>query len=307
MNVSAANNSTGISATPDEYPIDYAGVWGLWGASLYPCRGYYNDYFNATSEYDKAGSAAASTILALLPALLAFGPLRTAKIGLLIQLSGSSSVGFMAAASTFGFQIQQLSTLPQEAFVSVKDFFKNDPWAIDVYGSAGNHPTTEAQPRAPEDEHRNAEVVAVHATGGRARPGHCMISRELGERLRALQTKVNSPTRLRPKRWVVCAIDILAWGIQAIWVIIISLVTVYVIDDIAFIWVCPGLGTAVFSGWLVASLVGVGIIRGIYESKSYKASSVFHLSYIPTNVKPIRCPMVAVELDLWAGLDAAAG
>ena len=294
-------NST--AATGDAYPTDYAGIWGLWDATTYPCRNLYNSYFEDSSEFDKAGSAAASTILALLPALLAFGPLKTANIGLLIQLTGSSSVGLMAAASAFGLQVEQLSTLPQKALVTVKDFFKHGLWAIEVYGSCGNSATTEARPRAQGSDNINAVGVVDEATGGGTRPDHNVISRELTQRLLALQTKARNPKRLRPKRWLINCIDVTALVVQASLVTIMSVVTVFVIDDINFIWLCPGGGILVFASWLVVSLLIVGFIRGRYESSSFKATSIFHLSHIPTNVMPIRCHRVSVKIDLWADLE----
>ena len=96
--------------------------WGLWSNDHWECQPLYNEVLDDTSEFDKAGSSGASTIMALLPALMAFSPVVTANIGFLSHLS--TSQGFIAAAFTFGLPVCQLDTW-KPVTVKVKDLVKN--------------------------------------------------------------------------------------------------------------------------------------------------------------------------------------
>ena len=68
-----------------------------------------------TSEFNKAGSNNAGTIMALLPSLMAFKPIIIANIGLLCYLSTPQD--FIVAAFTFGLPVRHLDTWER---VSVK-------------------------------------------------------------------------------------------------------------------------------------------------------------------------------------------
>ena len=89
--------------------------WGLWGPGTWNCEVLYNEVLGDTSEFNKAASNNAGTIMALLPSLMAFAPIVTANIGFMCHLS--TTQGFIAAAFTFGLPVGQLDTWER---VSVK-------------------------------------------------------------------------------------------------------------------------------------------------------------------------------------------
>ena len=98
-------------------------IWGLWGSEPWRCKDWYNEQLNNATEADKVASSAASTIMALLPSLLAFSPIVTTKIGLLRTLSYTQ--GFIAAAFTFGLPVQQLEIMTSRSVTSIKKLMGN--------------------------------------------------------------------------------------------------------------------------------------------------------------------------------------
>ena len=102
---------TDNSTTSDSDNLGYIPFWGLWGPETWQCEPLYNLILEITSEFNKGGSNSASTIMALLPSLMAFTPVVTANIGFLCHLS--TTQGFIAAAFTFGLPVRQLNTWKQ--------------------------------------------------------------------------------------------------------------------------------------------------------------------------------------------------
>ena len=92
--------------------------WGLWGPETWNCEVLYNEVLGDTSEFNKAGSNNAGTIMALLPSFMAFAPIITANIGFLCHLS--TTQGFIAAGFTFGLPVRQLDTWKRVS-IKVKD------------------------------------------------------------------------------------------------------------------------------------------------------------------------------------------
>lgn len=95
------------------------------------CRKFYNAILDNTSEFDKLASAVATTVMTLLPALLSFGPLPSARIGSLIYFN--AEITFFTAAMTLGLYNTGLITLAKDRIVCVKDLFtrRGD---IELYG-----------------------------------------------------------------------------------------------------------------------------------------------------------------------------
>ena len=84
-------------------------IWGMWGPELWDCEGFLNDLLDNSTELDKVGYSVGSTIIALLPSMLAFAPIVTARIGLLSNLSHCH--GVIAAGFTFGLPVEQLEVI----------------------------------------------------------------------------------------------------------------------------------------------------------------------------------------------------
>ncbi|KAI5811993.1 hypothetical protein BZA77DRAFT_325550, partial [Pyronema omphalodes] len=70
-----------------------------------------------TLEYDKVGSSASISILALLPAILVVGPIPTAKVSKLFVLS--PMMGLITAGMTLGIPVKSVS--PVASVIKVKD------------------------------------------------------------------------------------------------------------------------------------------------------------------------------------------
>ena len=95
------------------------GLWGFWDGKDSSCGNEYNYLLDNSSEFRKYSSAIATTILALLPALLAFTRLVTAQIGLVARLDFLQ--GIFTAGFTFGLPVTQISTFPEKRIYSIED------------------------------------------------------------------------------------------------------------------------------------------------------------------------------------------
>lgn len=83
------------------------------------CVEYNNQLLNSSSEITKADSAAASTLMTLLPALLVFGPFRTARISSSIVFSTTAAL--VTAGFTLGLATTNVMTLPNSKIFNVRD------------------------------------------------------------------------------------------------------------------------------------------------------------------------------------------
>lgn len=95
---------------------------------------YYNtdDFINNLSETKKMTSAAATTLMTLVPALLVFGPFPTAEIQSIMPYS--SLAAFLTVASTMGLSTSSISTMTKNRIFRVADFFT--PSTIQLYGKS---------------------------------------------------------------------------------------------------------------------------------------------------------------------------
>ncbi|KAI5803967.1 hypothetical protein DFH27DRAFT_553488 [Peziza echinospora] len=91
------------------------------GASISEeCSPAWNFVLNSTDEFNKAGSAGAAMIMALLPSLLAFGPLKIANIRTFLHLGTAATL--VTAVFTFGLPVEKLSTLKEKNVKSAAEF-----------------------------------------------------------------------------------------------------------------------------------------------------------------------------------------
>ena len=73
------------------------------------CANVYEQLYREASEFDKAGSAAAATIMALIPSLLAFGPLKIANLRMVLHFGATASM--ITASFTCALPVEWLTTL----------------------------------------------------------------------------------------------------------------------------------------------------------------------------------------------------
>ena len=213
-----------------------------------------------TSEFNKWASSGASTIMALLPSLMAFAPAVTANLGFLCTLS--TTQGLIAASLTFGLPVNQLDTWNQVK-IRVKDLLVN-----------------------LESHHENV----VNAP----RP----FSEMADNLLAPIKHMALFPLPRRPSSVIVIYIHLLFDYAQG--VLIYSLLRfVPAIDTFYLIWLCPEWGGVVFSVWLGATFGFIGWVRLSFERDSFGADEVLYisktntsLSVFPTSQKPY--PMIVI-------------
>jgi hypothetical protein len=99
---------------------------GIWGIGIpVACREGMNSYLLNSSEFDKIGSAAGTTIVTLIPALLSFAPLGMARVGHLIFFN--TEIAMMTAAMTLGLLNKGVVTLAKDRLLKAKDLCENAP------------------------------------------------------------------------------------------------------------------------------------------------------------------------------------
>ena len=114
------DNSTGPHSNDSGDSLSF---WGLWGpGESWQCEAFYNKTLEEASELKKWSFACASTLIALLPSLIALNAVVTANIGYLCHLS--TTQGFIAAAFTFGLPVRQLDTWNRGS-IKVKELLAN--------------------------------------------------------------------------------------------------------------------------------------------------------------------------------------
>ena len=228
-------NTTNSTNSTSEYYFEFSGnrsIWGLWGEKRWKCEDQYNQNLVETTEFNKWGSNAATTIIALLPTLMAFAPIITANIGFLCHLS--TAQGFVAAAFTFGLPVSQLDTW-DKARIKVKELLGGLPLC-----------------------HENASNVL----------------RPFSETVDILLPQIKAK---RPRYiWV----QVLRFVFGLIQAVLIWLLFFFVpeIDTFNLVWVCPELGSLVFSVWLGVTFIILGWLRARFERDSFEGGEVIYIS-----------------------------
>lgn len=286
-------NSTKVNFVPPGTKVEQ--IWGMWGPKPWACEAWYNHVLGNTTQFDQAGSNSASTIMALLPSMLAFAPIVTAKIGLLRHLSLSQ--GFIAAAFTFGLPVQQLEVMATRSVTSVKELLGNFEDALSHYGANGGPipPTNSTPPNHPpatsSSNTQNANQ-AIRLTSAEAMPS----SSGTQQRLDPTPSFHNDPKsfnntaegalspikqtlfdRKRPPRilvhllmYIFSVIHLtLAWCLVVI---------ILFIDPSNIIWLCPENGGLIVAMWLLGVFSIVGFMRVRFESKVFAATEVIYIS-----------------------------
>lgn len=93
-----------------------------------------NEYLQAQSEYHQVYTAAATTIVTLLPALLTLAPFPVARIRHLVAYSTGAAM--ITSSITFGLSTADISTLVRNRVIRVQDLC--DKATIKLYGQSLN-------------------------------------------------------------------------------------------------------------------------------------------------------------------------
>ena len=284
----AGGNSTKASTNGTDLGEDVEQIWGWRENRLGPCADYYDHLLEHSTEYNKAASRAASIIMALFPALLAFAPLPTARIGLLSALSNSH--GFFAAVFTFGLPVEQLDAI--YSVTNVKKLLGNTPpTAPPATNPPVLQPVNDSNPTIdpPATTNLNTQgAIELVPLGGSPTPSsnpcegiptqQCVnpsASNDTVENAPALirQEVLNFQHSKRISVQLILAIYscLHLFGVQSI---------IGILTDPEFgnvIWFCPGPGPHTIV-WLVGVICIVGSLRQRYESRAFAATEAIHIS-----------------------------
>ena len=291
-NITEADRNSTKASTNRTDPGEDEQIWGFWQHQQGPCADYYNDLLGNFTEYNKAGSSTASTIMALLPALLAFSPLTTARIGLLSAVSNPH--GYFAAVFTFGLPVDQLDTV--HIVKSIKKHPGNIEDAPPTPPPPTNPPMLQPVNNSTPTNHPPATVnlntqgaielvPLVGSSSPSSNPGDGTPTQECVNPSASMETVENAlalikhlafsnqhSTSILPE-WV------LQLGLFSMQLLIVRLLimTISDFDPSTMIWACPGPGPHTIA-WLVGVICIVGPIRVGYESLAFAATEAIHIS-----------------------------
>ena len=253
------------------------------------CKTYLSNFLNSSTEYDKAGYSVGTTIMALLPSLLSFAPIVTARIGLLSSLSRSH--GVIAAAFTFGLPVEQLEVITTQSVTSVKRLLGGLLGVVqDVVLAAGEagSPTDPPEPPIPADS-TPTDVLPTLANFDSPEIVHT-------------QHRVNQCTSCHndPRSFSGIAEDALSsirktafgcnrlsiWRVQAAMFLLTFFhfglacclfFVILLLDPSILLWDCPDT-TFLTTFLLMGVFCLVGPLRMIFERKRFTSTDIIHIS-----------------------------
>ena len=289
-NVTEADGNSKKASTNGTGPGEDEQIWGFFKHKPGPCADHYNELLKNSTEYNKAASSAASTITGLLPALLAFSPLGTVKIGLLRAVSNSH--GFFAAVFTFGLPVEQLDTTRS---VTVKELCGNiedalptapPPTSTPVLQSVNNSTPTNNPLATPNSDAQ--EAIELIPLGGSSSPSSNPVegiptqqcvnpSASNGTVETAFELIRQEAFSYPPQKCIPVKLILPFYSFWHLFVgyFLISIMTA--IDISTLIWACPGPRPHTIA-WLVAVICIVGPSRAGYESRAFAATEAIHIS-----------------------------
>ncbi|KAF8453207.1 hypothetical protein BDZ91DRAFT_853256 [Kalaharituber pfeilii] len=273
-------NSTFVADnTTEPLQYDFGGV-GFFSK----CESTYNRYLEESRESAKWAAGAASTLMALIPALLAFGPLKTCNIGLLSALDGP--LGFIAAGFTFGLPVNQLS-LTDHAMVVFqrKDHLEGSgsPPAHRYQMFRGNQVTQSSESGAPAEE-----TPPTNTDDTVEQPANATLAPMAAARLPSstysladnIMDVIQSQWEARGQRSRL-AMALLTAGIIYIqlFLFLICILVSFNADYHLLFWLCPIASAHAIYWVLIGSFVLMGFARCFYELRHFqKTASVIYVN-----------------------------
>jgi len=204
---------------------------------------------NVTNEASKWGSAAATTIMTLLPTLLTLAPLPTANIRDLMYLSPAAA--FWTAGLTLGLNVQSRLLVPPERIIRV-----------DKLVSGGG-------------------LINCQRYGLNALSRWYQSTNE-DQSLFNLQTRVLERTNSQTI-WA-SLMRTSGYCIAQFIALCASFTFVRLIDVAYIIWTCPGVSSLVFATWLAVAFTVSALIRSFVVSSMHSHQEIFHLTPASTPV-----------------------
>jgi hypothetical protein len=214
------------------------------------CDESINSDLNKTREVDKAGSAAAATLMALLPALLTFAPIPTSSIRDLMYTS--PAVAFWTAGMLFGLPVAKWSLLPSDRVITAKAIFSHSPGG-NIHGSAREMAAESGEPGFDVDCEGQGSLRGILFPG------------ELDRR--------------KPV-WKLYTIVTLSGILQRILFLALSrfMIKIY---DIRLLWQCSERSIVWYGVWLVSPYTASGIFMVLWNSACRRPEVILHLAPDP--------------------------
>ena len=272
---------------------DVGQIWGMWGPETWDCKALFNDRLDNSTQFDAVASSAASTIMSLLPSLLSFAPIVTARIGLLSNLSHSH--GVIAAAFTFGLPVVQLEVITAQSVTSIKKLLGNVEDAKRLLGivqdavptagdpvdstSTGDLHTTASSLGAPSssitDSARTQLRVNV-STSCDSDNGSRSFNDIVENALSGIKDTAFGCNR--PSIWIIHAAKFLSTVIH-LFLVWCLLTIVLLADPSTLIWDCRDAGWLTV-GLLLGILGFVGPLRMRFERNTFATTDIIHISKV---------------------------
>ncbi|KAG0641348.1 hypothetical protein HOY80DRAFT_1039302 [Tuber brumale] len=305
------------NATTTE-PASLIKGWGFtgsdfgWGA----CLSEYNDFLDGSTEIDKWASGVATTLMTMLPSMIAFSPLKTADTQTLCYLD--AFVALVTCGFTLLFRVETWVTLPKDKIWRVTDILdKVDINAIyyRTRCSSKDYPSLDpddisiTRPRSPTPDATSTgtgtEVIPDQSglspflaanidiprlkrlyEGGRLKKlqqdalgtSTYPIEIESGSMTTAsMQTQQNEGYKKpRPYRITVYMVITIFCLIQLFLYFVISS-WVFKTDSTFFIWSCAEAGIGIFCWWIVGSFLLASAVRYAPTSMWMRPDEIFHI------------------------------
>ncbi|KAG0125522.1 hypothetical protein HOY82DRAFT_616380 [Tuber indicum] len=311
---------TGVE-TPNSDPkpeqtLDITG-WGFGNSDFRwtTCLSDYDHYLDNSTEMDKWASAVATTLMTVLPSLIAFSPLKTADIQTLYYLD--VVVALITCGFTLFFRVDSWTTLQKDKIWSVTNIL--DKTDIDIIYC---HKRAQGKDHGRPDcvfPTQSSSLNAIRTSTGVAPDGSSLVPlleveidspklKRLYERGRLeklqqdafggglLPDEVESGSvtstgtqdrrneeleRPRPLRIIVYMV-ITAFCLFQFFLFLVISCWIFRIDSTLFIWSCAERGYAIFLGWVAASFIVAAVVRYASSSLWMRADEIFHIESIPT-------------------------
>jgi len=222
------------------------------------CFNVTNTFLSDTSELNKGGFAAGTTLMTLLPSLLTFAPMPTAKIR--DSMYTSPWLALFTAGLTFGLPITQYSSVLDQRTFRPDEFFP--------------HQNREAENGAPADgaeqfDNTTAERTALLTT----------VSELDAAAVRKKLFPLPNQRPLARLMVFIFTVGCVQWGL-----FLVLIMALPKIDGFTVVWVCVDVSLQLYLGWLAITYALSSMFLLYWNSSFRKAQIVLHC--IPEQQKP---------------------
>lgn len=222
------------------------------------CFNEINIILSDTSELNKGGFAAGTTLMTLLPSLLTFAPMPTAKIR--DSMYTSPWLALLTAGFTFGLPVTQYSSELDQRIFKPDEFF-----ALQNREADNGTPADEAE----QFDNTTAERAALSTTVSE------LDAVAVREKLFPLPNQ-GSLARLMVFIFTVGCVQ---WGL-----FLVLIMALPKIDGFTVVWVCEDVSLQFYLGWLAITYALSSMFLLYWNSSFRKAQIVLHC--IPEQQKP---------------------